>query len=323
MPRKIDSLKVSVQPGAPDNKKAPKRTIKKRTVAKKQINLSKEASSRHGSDARVMTLLFSVIATAVVVGVIISVVQKASSSREIKEVKKETESVKSEFQNRLEELKSKLQGTESENEELKSKEEKLQQIVSNAKAEYNNEELGISFSYPAVYGEVLINYEEGGSGKLFYGTFSDFNDLVFGGVSPDYTTSRELALTDTQGYRQRGGKYYYKSLGEDPVVYEVEVFKVLDAENTEIPVIDKENFLVPDDVGPSFEEVVAKAEGEEADVAEEKNKLLALINLEGDEFAGLAFLNNNTESVSLSDFEDILTSISVSQPVISSNETAE
>jgi uncharacterized FlaG/YvyC family protein len=318
MSPKIDSVKINVKREASKKKSAPKKRVaSKKIVSKKQISLLDEVPQKitsTNSSNQFISLFISIIITAVVVGGGISVVQKLISSKHIMEAKNETENVKSEFQTKLEELKNKLQGTESENEELKNKEEKLAHIISNAKREYENKNLGISFSYPASFGEVTVAYENGDAGKNFIGSFSEFNKLVFGGVTKDYSVIRKLELIDTQGYRIRSGKYYFKSIGEGPDVYEFEPFKILEVDDTEIPVIDKEDFM---EESISAEATVDEESSEV--VIEQKNKILALVNLEGEEYTGMAFLDNDTEELPLDDFEGILNSIAVEKPIVEEN----
>ncbi len=323
MSSRINSVNVTVKKDAPKEKAArKKKTVKKKTVSRKQVSLTQDVPPKIGaskSSNQFASLLISIIITAIVVGGGISVIQKLISSKNVMEAKNETESVKSEFQSKLEELKNKLQGTESENEELKNKKEKLAQILSKAKTEYINQDLGISFSYPASFGDVTVAYENGDAGRNFIGSFSDFDKLVFGGVTEDYSVIRKLELIDTQGYRVRSGKYYFKSIGEGPDLYEFEPFKILEVDNTEIPVIDKEDFLVKEDSGLTFDEVIAdESVITEVSVDKERNRILALVNLEGEEFTGMAFLDNNTEALPLSNFEVILSSIIINEPVIDS-----
>lgn len=64
---------------------------------------------------------------------------------------------------------------------------------------YSNYKAGIEFDYPSSWGEVSMVFEDGNTGKLFRGSFSNAY-VVFGGMTKDYEQGRGGMFTDFAGY---------------------------------------------------------------------------------------------------------------------------
>lgn len=77
---------------------------------------------------------------------------------------------------------------------------------------YTNEELGFSFKYPKEWGEVgasVRNAAAFGKGQFFFGGFSDYQKLAFGGAAQRSYESRGLTYTDFSLYTKEGDTYYF------------------------------------------------------------------------------------------------------------------
>lgn len=174
---------------------------------------------------------------------------------------------------------------------------------------FKNDELGISFNYPPNFGESNVIIAEPGkrpggeTGRKIVGSFSQFSALEFGGITDDFTAGREGLITDTRGFIEENGQYYFKFVSnKDYKDYEIQPLKVLEKDFGKILILNDQSF---------------KAEREWADgpvFGVGNNNLAGLVNLKGEEFPGLVFYNTKTDEFSLEDFESLLDSMVVYYP---------
>lgn len=75
-------------------------------------------------------------------------------------------------------------------------------IQINESKNYSNDELGVSFSYPKEWGEVLFSKTAGDKGFMFRGKFSQKESIAFGGVSKDFTQGRGADDYDIREFGQ-------------------------------------------------------------------------------------------------------------------------
>jgi len=191
-----------------------------------------------------------------------------------------------------------------ESDETKSFEEVVKSFnpVSRNTGEYkifNNKEIGLSFSYPVSLGEVEFRVIRGETGQKFTAKFSNNENLLFGGITDDFSAGRSGIFTDTRGFLFEDGKYYFKFVSTKPTKnYEIEPIKIIAQNNETFLILDGNSFISARD-----------CEGPCLSVGE--NYLGALINLKGDKFPGVAFWNTNTNKFSQEAFEELVKSIGV------------
>jgi len=280
------------------NKPTPKKVKKVQTVKRPQpaqIQMPKKGNNS------LISVIVSMAVTTLIVGGGVYAWQKKASFNKIELKEQETQNLKYDLEEMLAKTKRKLSGAESENIDLKSENEELKakaDLLDIAKREFVSQEYGFSFFYPVTFGEVSIELEEGTAGKKIIGTFSDNKNLVFGGITEDYinSTSTEPAFMDTQGFRKRWGKYFYKALGSE--TYEVNPVKIVGLGEGEAIFLDKNSFTVEED------ETVPVNIGENVGF---------LINLENDEFSGIAFLNSDFGALPPEEFELLVKTININK----------
>lgn len=248
-----------------------------------------------------LSTFLAVIVISLIAGGTVYAWQKNTGEKKVNQAKQETDSIKIDFENRLSSLKDKLSGIESENDSLKTTNEDLKDkadLLADAKIEYSNPELGISFEYPASFGEVKVTTSNGETGKTFKGEFNN-NKLFFGGVTADYSraTGTEAEFTDTLGYEKKKTVYYYKYAAEKnkAVEYKINPISAVKTKNGEALVVDKKSFV--------------DAQGKPQININEN--IGAVVNLKKGGFAGMAFVNQDLGIFPLIDFGAMLESIEI------------
>lgn len=77
---------------------------------------------------------------------------------------------------------------------------------------YENEELGYRFAYPSSWGTVSVTttaISDAESGNYIMGSFSDNDQVTFGGNATDYVVrGRDGMPTDLPGFLEASGKFY-------------------------------------------------------------------------------------------------------------------
>lgn len=307
----MDGVKISVNKEGDDSaskrRGRPKKTA--RTVAAEARPSSQSSSAKEEKKSKssskgggFMSMLTIVIVTAVVVGGAIYFWQNRNTEKSISSVQEDARKVRVDFEQRMEQLKNKLSGVESENQKLKDSAKELEDsmgILKGAKLEFNDEELGIFFEYPAVLGEVKLEKSKGSSGNKFRGTFSKNEKLVFGGVSKDYVAAASGTASDfldTSGYMEKGGKFYYQPAGmSESTDYEFKPAKTAG----KAFMLDKNSF-VP----------LTASSTKTVDIGENS---AAIAKLEKGNYTGVAFLNQDFTLMPLENFESMLKSIEVNK----------
>lgn len=191
-----------------------------------------------------------------------------------------------------------------ESDETKDFEEvvKLFSPVNKDRGEYkifNNKEIGLSFSYPASLGEAEFRIIKGETGQKFTAKFTDNENLLFGGITDDFTAGRSGIFTDSRGFLFEDEKYYFKFVSAKPTKnYELEPIKIIVQNNEMFLILDGNSFISARDCqGPCL------SVGE--------NNLGALINLRGERFPGVAFWNTDIIKFSQEEFERMMESVKV------------
>ena len=295
---KIDSIKVNANKEEVKNKtkKTSKQPVKKETANKKIKK--QEKKSMPGAMGIAVVIVVIIICGALFTW------QKNVSEKNVNQIREEMRGTETFIQKKLSDLENKLKGIESENVELKTANEELEgkaNLLAGAKKEFSSPELGISFNYPALFGEVSLTISDGKTGKIFRGIFSNNNKLSFGGVSQDFSrsaTSTLINILDTSGFKKRLTGYYFKHVSEQAVTdYEIEPLDVIKSKSS-IVLINKGSFV--------FDQ-----ENESQTIGLGENDLAGLVNLAGGTFSGLAFLNQDVENFSLIEFGAMLELVEV------------
>ena len=181
-----------------------------------------------------------------------------------------------------------------------------------------SDEFGFSFEYPYRIGEASIIIFEPGkrpggeTGEKLAGSFSDFSGLEFGGITADFRAGREGLITDTRGFYQEDGKYYFKFVS-NKLDMEIQPYKVIKKDFGEILLLDDQSFKGERNGtdGPVF--------------GVGSGRLAGLVNLNRGQFSGIVFYNWNPEEFSKAEFEALLSSLNItasSQAISMSQEEA-
>ena len=323
MPTKMDGVKISVNNTEKKEVKKEKKIVRTRKapVKKKVIPkpkpkpIQKTVSKPIAKTAPVIkkkekksffSMLVSVAITALLVGGIIYIWQQQSSQNSLEKLSDDAREARIEFEQRLNNIKNKLTGTEKEKNQLKSEYEELKgkaDLLQSAKLSFSDSEIGLSFDYPAIFGEVKIAILEGATGTSFLGEFTENDKLVFGGLSVDYesdATSSAIDFMDTLGYYSQRNKYYFQESGnKESTDYEIQPAKIIGLKDGEALLIDKKSFIDQDEF------TIAKGD-DYIDIGENVG---GLVNLQGDIYIGVSFVNSDFGMMPLMDFEEMLKSI--------------
>lgn len=277
---------------------APKKKIVKKTVVRKSIPQKKKSSKE---DKGVMQTSIAIIITAMIVGGGIYFWQNSEGENKVEDIMKDARSTRIDFEQRIKTLKNKLTGVETEVVELKETNKELDEkakLLEAAKIDYINEEMGLSFVYPAAFGEVSIEEKEGLTGKRFIGSFSMNDKFKFGGIYDDYaglSTSTEISPMETKGYIEKKKKYYFQIPGDENEDYEIKPISEIEFGEEKALFFDKNSFV-------NSEELV--------EIAIREN-LGVLVNLDGEKVQGVSFVNMDFGLLSVKDFENLIKSIKI------------
>jgi len=300
----MDDVKISVNNDSDDpieKKPAAKRKLVRKTAPKidKTKTVSKK-TERGGFFSSVITF----VVTALIVGGAIYAWQNRNLEKNVTKVREDARNTRMSFEKTIEGLKDKLSGVESENEELKMTKEELEErvkLLDGAKKEFINEDIGLSFFYPAIFGDVELVIEEVASSTKFVGKFSKIDTLSFGGISGDYvltSTTSPIDFLENQGFYERKNSYYFIPAGSnDNQDYEIIPTKIIKTKTGEALLVDKGSFI--------------SSEGEEKQSVDIGENIGALVNLKGGEYSGLAFINKDFGIMPLESFESLLETIEV------------
>ena len=318
MSTKMDGVKISVNNTEKQKEKKPARAkkapVKRKTSAKTKLAQKSPAKTvakaapitRKKEKKSFLSILISVILTALVVGGIIYVWQQQGQEKSLNKLSEDAREARMEFEQRLNNIKNKLSGTEKEKDELKSEYEELKEkaeLLKSAKLHFSDSEIGISFDYPAVFGEVKVAILEGATGTSFLGEFTENEKLVFGGISVDYendASSSEINFMDTSGYYSKRNKYYFQESGDDKSTdYEIQPAKIIGLKDGEALLVDKKSFINQDEF------TIARGD-KYINIGENVG---GLVNLKGEIYKGLGFINSDFGMMPLTDFEEMLKSV--------------
>ena len=242
-------------------------------------------------------LITAIVVVAIVGGGIYTWQQKVGDGK-VEVIKNESETLKMDFEKRLSNLKNKLSGFQLDQEELKKTQEELDktnQLLSSAKKEFISEELGISFLYPAVFGEAKIVFDNTEEDFRFIGTFEDNDKLIFGGVSSGYVSSSTgvYSFIESLGFDKTRNKYRFLTW-EKENKFEINPTKIINMGKGEALLINKDSFSL---------------EGDKEVPVDIGLNIGVVINLDNEQYPGISFVNSDFGILSLEDFENMIKTI--------------
>ena len=228
--------------------------------------------------------------------------QKKETAKTIAKISADARATRLEFEKRIDNLREQISSLKKNEEKLKESNKELKkqtEELSSAQKRYNNSELGLSFYYPASFGEISIEAEDGKSGKAIIGSFSLNPKLFFGAVTVDYEPSEERAeikFIESRGYKQERGEYYFMPPGGNNYKdYKLSPAKIIESRTGKVLLVDKKSFNI-------------KAKAKKVDIGENAG---LLANLKKKEYSGIAFLNEDFGMLPLEKFVEMAESIEV------------
>jgi len=283
-------------------KALPKKTVKKPAVKKAPSKKTTKTYVKKDKSG-LSTLIIATIVTTLVVGGGIYAWQKSTGTKILTEARKEALETKMSFEERLASLKSKLTGVETENVELREKAEELAKralLLGKAKIDFIDEELGLAFTYPALFGEIVITKTEIASGTKYLGTFTDNDKLIFGGIStsfelPASQATATLAVIDNLGFSEKRRNYFWLGPGERE--HEINPAEVIKFDGGEALLVDRNSF-----------EIDSEEDGLPVDIGE---NVVVVFNLDNEDFPGLAFLNQDFGMLPLESYKEMIKTIKI------------
>jgi len=330
MVKKIDGVKISVNNDAVSDssekarkeiaqkktaskikKVAPRKTsvkrkvkpVTKKEVSKKELEKSSSPkTSQRKKKGGFFRILTSIGLTALVVGGIMYAWQDKVIENVEEEAGDKTETLKLDLEKRLSNLKSKITGVETTNVELKKTLEEFKkkaELLIGSKKEYKNDDLGLSFEYPASFGTVQFATTTVASSTIINMTFENNEKLVLAGVQDSYkklSTSSPVSMSELKGFVEKRKKFYL--LGpNDAEEFEVKPAQVIIFDGGEAILLDKNSFVVEED-----------GDGIPVDIGD---NVAFVFNLEKKEIPGLVIINSDFSMLPLNDFVLMMESFGV------------
>lgn len=280
------------------SRKEPKKLSPK---SKKIFNPKKENMSKQKS---FLTNIVSVIVTAAIVGGSVYAWQESAKSDSLDKIAQDAKNVREGYEKSLSLNQNNSRKIEDENSQLKNKVEELEgkvELIKDAVKQYNNEELGISFSYPAVLGNIDYEKTSSDSGENFMSKFSMNNNFYFAGVSSSFKEvageqSGEVVFNNFQKLEKVRNDYFATfSKNDQALRYKVNPIEIIAFNGGEALLVDKNSFVVENDL---------------PQVAVGQN-VGAILSTKKDNFAGVAFLNSDFEQLPLDSFKNLLKNIEI------------
>jgi hypothetical protein len=328
----MDSVKKSGRPGRP-----PKARVS--APPAKKIESSREATKETRPQKKKGKSALIYIALIIIASGAVYAWQSSQSQTLLSQFKEKSEEVKGDLEKKLSVMDNELKGLQKENDTLKSSNTELEgkaKLLSDAKKEFSNSELGIEFEYPAEYGDVNFEFKNGDAGRMFTGTFSNNDALAFGGVSADFQSKTAPDFLGFQGAEKKKegtaeklmAKWIGGSAGSEFEIKPQKSFADIQivvasslpagSSGTGTPQTAKAEEAKPDGGAgqvageeASGAESASASDSKPAGVAPGENEIGALITLKKDKFKGLAFWDKNAEKIPSDVFEKLVKGIIV------------
>jgi len=269
-----------------------------------QKKVSKSVGKSMPQKNSLLSNILAVVITAVIVGGAIYVWQDRSNDERLSEIERNAKNVRDGYDRSLKNLENENRKASEEVDKLLQEKEDLEskvKLVEGAVKKYENEELGITFSYPAILGNLIYEKKAGQAGEKFIARFDNNPSFVMAGVSEDYidsenSTSTETNFEDFIRIDKNRDEYSYlvRYMGET-VEYALEPLEVIDFSDGEALLVDKNSFL-----GEPGTAAIGIGEN-----------LGALISTDKEGFSGIAMLNSDFGRLSPESFRELLKSIEI------------
>jgi len=299
MDQQFDGVKISINK---DEERAAPSLSKNKTTVRKSEKKAENKKSKNPRRFGPMAIFLILIIAGFAVGGGVYFWQQKMSEESINKIEEQAKNARSDFEQRLNSLKDSLSGVQKENEDLKSTGEELktaEDLLAKAKIDYESSDLGFSFAYPAILGQIDLAITGDDQGKKFKASFSKADKIYFSGVSKDYiaatsTASSTLAFLNTNGFTEKSGKYYFLPAGTS-TTFALKPTSVINAKNTKVVTVNKKSFFY-------------LPAGMSIDLGE---NIGAIVNLKNKTFSGLAFIDEDLGIMPLDDFAAMLKTIEV------------
>ncbi|MDA3840103.1 MAG: hypothetical protein PF572_03360 [Patescibacteria group bacterium] len=271
-------------------------------IIKKSNNINKSKKENMLKGNSVLTNLLSIAVTALIVGGAIYAWQDKAKDDSLSKVQLDAKNVREGYERSLKNLENEKRKVASENDNLKTENDELKTTVDSVKGavkNYSNEELGISFSYPALFESVNYEKSAGESGEKFSIKFSKNDNFHIAGVSAGYkglevSTSTEANFDNFIKIEKDKDEYmYYVSVQGEEVEYKLNPIEVIPFSGGEALLVDSKSFILE-------EEQLAVGIGQ---------NLGAVLNTNKEGFSGMAMINSDFGQLSPDDFKAFLESI--------------
>lgn len=303
------SIEETVEKKAAPKKRGPKKGAVKaspKKVSAKSDSSKKKEKDKNKKGVGIVSFLIAILVTATIVGGGVYYWQRGENEGVLDKIKKDARNARLDFEQRIDSIKEKLSSKEKEVDELTNVKKDLEEkskLLDVAKIDYKNNELSFRFQYPVSFGEVKLEKIEGDSGVKFIGTFTENEELYFGGISKDYlaatttnASSSVVGFVDSFGFTKEGDKYFYQTVGEESKDHRIEPMRTVNSDLGGVVLLNKDSF-VKDEEGNIWDFGLGHDIG-------------AITNIKNSKFdGGLVFVNKNTAKFPLVDFEDTLRSI--------------
>ncbi len=272
-----------------------KKTSKTNQISSKKPKKTTKNKKNLSSVPPLFSNLLAMAILAAIVGGIVYAWQNSVKEKNIKEAKNVTRRVKEDFEKKIAILENKVEKIQKENLELKKKKEELESklgILSQAKTEFNNSELGLYFLYPAVWGDVNWSIEK----DKWNVSWTENASLVLGGTTKRYIATNTKEFIELNLNKKRSKYYLEFYVNGEKEENEVLPQKVIAIEGGREAVLLNRNSISETDNLP---------------VKLADNMLLAFIQLEKGDYPVAVFVDKDIKKLPEKDFLAIIKTIQI------------
>jgi len=273
------------------SKKRVKKKIK--TIKSKQENMSDKKNA--------FSLVFTMLITALIVGGGIYAWQDRVNDSSLSKIKTDARNTREGFERSLKNLENKVRKVEDENNQLSAENNELKdkaELIKGALKKYQNNELSLSFSYPAIMGDISYEKTTGSVGEKYFFSFSRNPSFHISGVSDGYkelveASSSEVNFDNFFQLEKKKDKYKaFFFLNGEKEEYDLNPIEVISFSDGEALLVDSKSFVLKDGQAP-------------LNIGQNLGAIFSV----GD--GGLAMLNSDFGQLSPDDFKELLRSIKI------------
>lgn len=236
------------------------------------------------------------IAILLVVGSVVIKAQVDKAKQTAEGINRQAEEEKDSLRKKLNVLEDKIRSLSEEKttwDAQRSDYESTAKLLDSARLEFTNEELGISFQYPAIWGDIDLKFATETSGKSYLGKFTKNDAVVFGGTTSDFVGTGTPQAVWFSGYEKK--RSAYNADFGDKKDLPIKPVGIRSIGSREVLLLDGTSFLNPADA--------AYGPGE--------NGQNAIMNLEKENYGGIAFWNMDKTKINSETFDKLIESINI------------